>query len=55
LPLNDDDLMPPEGKPQPTPAEIAALKWWIDCGAPSDTSIGHLALGTETRTVPPPL
>jgi len=26
LPLNDDDRMPPDGKPQPTLAEIAALE-----------------------------
>ena len=36
LPLNDEDHMPPEGKPQPTLAEIVALQWWIDHGAPTD-------------------
>jgi mono/diheme cytochrome c family protein len=36
LPLNDEDHMPPEGKPQPTLAEIVALEWWIDRGAPAD-------------------
>jgi len=34
LPLDDEDHMPPEGKPQPTLAEILALRWWIDNGAP---------------------
>ena len=28
LPLNDDDHMPPKGKPQPTLTEIGALQWW---------------------------
>ena len=36
LPLDDEDHMPPEGKPQPTLAEIVALEWWIDRGAPAD-------------------
>jgi hypothetical protein len=29
LPLEDDDRMPPEGKPQPTEAEVAALRTWL--------------------------
>ena len=35
LPLNDEDHMPPEGKPQPTAAELALLEWWVDRGAPA--------------------
>jgi len=27
---------PPEGKPQPTLAQIVALQWWIDSEAPAD-------------------
>ena len=34
LPLDDDDHMPPAGKPQPTRAEIEFLQWWINSGAP---------------------
>jgi hypothetical protein len=30
LPLDHDDHMPPDGKPQPTAAEIAVLKRCID-------------------------
>jgi len=33
LPLEHDDHMPPDGKPQPTDAEIAALRAWIAAGA----------------------
>ena len=33
LPLEHDDHMPPEGKPQPTPAELEALRAWIAAGA----------------------
>lgn len=34
LPLDHDDHMPPEGKPQPTEEELAALRAWIAAGAP---------------------
>jgi mono/diheme cytochrome c family protein len=33
LPLDDDDRMPPEGKPGPTPEELAVIAFWIDRGA----------------------
>jgi uncharacterized membrane protein len=36
LPMTDDDHMPPEGKPQPTPAELVLLQWWINAGAPTN-------------------
>ncbi len=49
LPLTDDDHMPPEGKPQPTRAEIVALEWWIDRGAPADKTVGDLKPGPEIQ------
>lgn len=42
LPITDDDHMPPDGKPQPSPDEIALLQWWIDAGAPDDKKVGDL-------------
>jgi hypothetical protein len=33
LPPDQEEHMPPEGKPQPTPAEITTLQWWVECGA----------------------
>jgi uncharacterized membrane protein len=54
LPLKDEDHMPPDGKPQPTLAEIAALQWWIDCGAPADTKISDIKPGAELRTASQP-
>ena len=51
LPLNDEDHMPPQGKPQPTLAEIAALQWWIDCGAPGDKTVGDLKPGPEIQRI----
>ena len=32
LPLDHEEHMPPEGKPQPTPAEITILQWWTESG-----------------------
>jgi hypothetical protein len=49
LPLDHDDHMPPEGRPQPTTNEVALLKWWIDAGAPGDTPAGQLSPPVEIR------
>ena len=42
LPLDEDDHMPPDGKPQLTADEIALLKWWIDAGAPEKKMLAEL-------------
>ena len=34
LPLDHEDHMPPDGKPQPTGAELAVLEAWVAAGAP---------------------
>ena len=47
LPLEHDDHMPPEGKPQPTPAEIGLLQWWINVGAPEDGTVGSYQPGSD--------
>jgi len=47
LPLSHDDHMPPEGKPQPTPAEIGLLRWWINAGAPEEGTVGDLKPGAD--------
>jgi len=44
LPEGDDDHMPPSGKRQPTAAEIALLKWWIDVGAPVNKTVEELKM-----------
>jgi uncharacterized membrane protein/YHS domain-containing protein len=36
LPLDDEDHMPPDTKPQPTAAEIDVISRWIAAGAPFD-------------------
>jgi hypothetical protein len=51
LSLDDDDHMPPDGKPQPTLAEIAVLQWWIERGAPVDKTVGDLQAGPEIQRI----
>jgi YHS domain-containing protein/uncharacterized membrane protein/mono/diheme cytochrome c family protein len=42
LPLDNDDHMPPDGKPQPSNEEITLLRWWIDAGASPTQSMARL-------------
>jgi uncharacterized membrane protein len=51
LPLEDDDHMPPVGKPQPTHDELAVLAWWIDAGAPTDKSVAELNPPEEIQRI----
>jgi hypothetical protein len=34
--------MPPAGKPQPAPEEIALLKWWVESGASETKAVVEL-------------
>lgn len=43
LPADDPDAMPPEEDPRVEPAHVAAVRAWIERGAP----VGELGLGTE--------
>ncbi|MCS7090509.1 MAG: c-type cytochrome domain-containing protein [Verrucomicrobiota bacterium] len=42
LPLEHDDHMPPAGKPQPEPADLELLVWWIAQGAPTNRTLTEL-------------
>lgn len=61
LPLDDEDHMPPEEKPQPTTAEIAVLHSWIAAGSPFAETfaivavpavVPHAVTPTAVPTVP---
>jgi mono/diheme cytochrome c family protein len=64
LPPDHDDRMPPAGKPQPQPDDLALLKWWIESGAsltlklaeanpaPDLQQIIESRLGTSRRSAP---
>jgi uncharacterized membrane protein len=42
LPADQDEHMPPAGKPQPTTEEIALLKWWVESGASETKTVAEL-------------
>jgi uncharacterized membrane protein/mono/diheme cytochrome c family protein len=42
LPLEDEDHMPPEAKPQLSKDQLAVINWWLDAGAPTDKTIQEL-------------
>jgi mono/diheme cytochrome c family protein len=48
LPLDHEDHMPPEGRPQPTREEIGLLQWWINAGAPGEGKVGSFKPDAET-------
>jgi mono/diheme cytochrome c family protein len=49
LPDDDEHHMPPKGKPQLTPDQIALLTWWIDEGAPFDKKVADLRVSETVR------
>jgi uncharacterized membrane protein len=54
LPPDDEDHMPPEGKPQLMPDELAALVAWLDAGAPFEGPVDGLpaALAPPVESAP---
>ncbi len=49
LDIDDDERMPPEGKPQPTEGQIAILEWWIQEGAPEAGAIAEFEVPSEIK------
>jgi len=48
LPLDDDDHMPPDGKPQLSEVQLAVVRWWLNAGAQTDaTTLGDLKPSPE--------
>ena len=47
LAVDEDDHMPPAGKPQPSKAQLAVLRWWLDSGAPTDKILADLKPPTD--------
>ena len=39
LPAGNDERMPPDDKPAPSPEEIQLVRWWIDRGASESTRV----------------
>jgi len=42
LPLDEDEHMPPDGKPEPEPHEVVLIKWWLDNGADPKKTVGEM-------------
>lgn len=49
LPLDDDEHMPPEGKEQVTPAELAAIRYWIQAGASATLKVSEAQFPPEAK------
>ena len=49
LPEDDDEHMPPEGKPDIEVAEIAVLRWWIDSGADPKKTLAEFEVPAEVK------
>lgn len=50
LDIDDDERMPPEGKPQPSDFQVAILEWWVENGAPDSGLLGELELPESIET-----
>jgi mono/diheme cytochrome c family protein/uncharacterized membrane protein len=51
LPVNDDDHMPPEGKPGLMPPEVAAIRFWIERGASDALLVRDLLVPADARSL----
>ena len=49
LPKDDDDHMPPEGKPDIEVHEIAVLKWWLDSGADDKKALSQMEIPAPVK------
>lgn len=44
---DDDEHMPPEGKPDIEEHELVVLRWWLESGAPTDVKLGEIEVPEE--------
>lgn len=49
LPKDDDEHMPPRGKPEIESTEVAVIKWWIDNGANPQQKLSDSAVTAPVR------
>lgn len=49
LPQNHDAFMPAEGRTPLTDGQVEILRWWIDAGAPRQTTLAALGFPDELR------
>lgn len=51
LPESDEEHMPPKGKTQLTPEQIALMEWWIVEGAPFDKKVAEVAIASDIDAI----
>lgn len=51
LPPDDEAFMPAEGKTPLTAAQTEILRWWIESGAPRETTLGALAPPSDVEAL----
>lgn len=51
LPLDDEEHMPPKGKPQVEQDELTVIKWWINSGADSSGKLADVKLPSEISSI----
>jgi len=51
LPEVDEEHMPPKGKTQLTPEQIALLEWWIEEGAPFDKKVAEVTIASDIDAI----
>ena len=51
LDMDDKHHMPPKGKTQPTPQDIALLRWWIDKGLDFDKKVKEVEQTEEIKAL----
>lgn len=49
LPEDDDEHMPPEGKPDIEDPEVAIIKWWIDNGADPEKKLAGFQIPADIK------
>jgi uncharacterized membrane protein len=49
LPMDDDEHMPPEGKPDIEDPEVAIVKWWIDNGADPNKNLSAFQIPADIK------
>ena len=49
LPEDDDEHMPPEGKPDIEDSEVAVIKWWLDSGADPKKKLAEFEVPSEIK------
>ncbi len=51
LPLEDEEHMPPKGKPQVEQDELEVIKWWINAGADRSSKLAEVELPAEIESI----